>query len=176
MLNIFWWIIFVQRRWNSWWMAFWQNGDEERKFVPEGYRRGKLKWEWHSVLLSDETTWWCLKSILLWNIRDVAWGDCSLVEKYVKIMSVHTDWRKVVKNGVHPVVSSINHPLGVPSVTFPRCDVVGTMVERLNLNLLCLNFAKYGPKAVLIGKIFRCIWTGGITSAVWSCRKLADCN
>ena len=109
-------------------------------------------------------------------IRNVAWGGCSLVEKYVKTMSVHTDWRKVAKNGVRPDVSSINHPLGVPSVTFPRCDVVGTMVERLNLNLWCLNFAKYGPKAVLIGKIFRCIWTGGITSAVWSCRKLADCN
>ena len=43
------------------------------------------------VFLSDETTRWCLKSILLWNIRDVAWGDCSLVEKYVKTMSVHTD-------------------------------------------------------------------------------------
>ena len=32
--------------------------------------------------------------------------------------------------------------------------MVVTLVERLNLNLLCLNFAKYGPKAVLIGKIF----------------------
>ena len=47
-------------------MRFVQSGDEERKFVPEGYRRGKLKWEWHSVLLSDETTpWW--KRWLLWN-------------------------------------------------------------------------------------------------------------
>ena len=56
----------------------------------------------------------------------------------------------MAKNGVRPDVSSINHPLGVPLVTFPRCDVVGTMVERLNLNLLCLIFAKDGPKTVLI--------------------------
>ena len=74
MLNIFWWEIFVQRRRNWWWMACWQNGGEERKFVPEGYRRGKLKWEWHSVLLSDETTRWCLKSILLWNYQKCGLG------------------------------------------------------------------------------------------------------
>ena len=65
-----------------------------------------------------------------------------------------------MKNGVHPAVSSINHPLDVPSVTFSRCDVVGTMVERLNLNLLCLNFAKYGPKAVTVVVTFR---KGGVS-------------
>ena len=43
MLNIFWWEISVQRRRNWWWMACWQNGGEERKFVPEGYWRGNWK-------------------------------------------------------------------------------------------------------------------------------------